>query len=102
MDADPLGDPNDMVATIDWGDGTPVTAGTVVQDAQLPPGGGTSFHVEGSHTYTEESATPYTVTVTITDRGPYVRGRSLDLSLGAARELEMLHRGVTRVLIDLL
>jgi len=42
------------------------------------------------------------VLVTITDRGPYVRGRSLDLSLGAARELEMLHRGVTRVLIDLL
>ena len=68
VDADPLGDADDMVATIDWGDGT-VTAGTVVQDAQLPPGGGTSFHVEGSHTYTEEKAAAYPVTVTITDRG---------------------------------
>jgi hypothetical protein len=68
VDADPLGDPNDMVATINWGDGT-VTAGTVVQDAQIPPGGGTMFHVEGSHTYTEELAATYPVTVTITDRG---------------------------------
>ena len=34
VDADPLGDADDMVATIDWGDGT-VTAGTVVQDAQI-------------------------------------------------------------------
>ena len=42
------------------------------------------------------------VLVTITDRGPYVRGRSLDLSLGAARELEMLRRGVASVLIQLL
>ena len=42
------------------------------------------------------------VLVTITDRGPYVRGRSLDLSLGAARELQMVQRGVTRVLIQLL
>jgi rare lipoprotein A (peptidoglycan hydrolase) len=42
------------------------------------------------------------VLVTITDRGPYVRGRSLDLSLGAARELEMVQRGVASVLIQLL
>ena len=42
------------------------------------------------------------VLVTITDRGPYVRGRSLDLSLGAARELGMLQRGVTSVLFQLL
>ena len=56
------------MATIDWGDGT-VTAGTVVQDAQIPAGGGTSFHVEGSHAYTEERAAAYPVTVTIIDRG---------------------------------
>jgi hypothetical protein len=68
VDTDPLGDPNDLVATINWGDGF-VTAGTVVQDAQIPPGGGTMFHVQGSHTYTEELATTYPVSVTITDRG---------------------------------
>src|SRR5262249_36023073 len=68
VDLDPLGDADDMVASIDWGDGTS-TAGTVVQDAQIPPGGGTSFHVEGSHTYTEEIAGVYPVIVKITDRG---------------------------------
>jgi rare lipoprotein A (peptidoglycan hydrolase) len=42
------------------------------------------------------------VLVTITDRGPYVRGRSLDLSLGAARELGMVGRGIASVLFQLL
>jgi rare lipoprotein A (peptidoglycan hydrolase) len=40
------------------------------------------------------------VLVTINDRGPYVRGRNIDLSLGAARELGMLSRGVAQVLIS--
>jgi rare lipoprotein A len=42
------------------------------------------------------------VLVTINDRGPYVRGRALDLSLGAARELEMVGRGVAEVLMQIL
>ena len=37
------------------------------------------------------------VRVTITDRGPYVAGRDLDLSLAAARKLGMLSRGVAPV-----
>ena len=40
------------------------------------------------------------VLVTINDRGPYVRGRNIDLSLGAARELGMLSCGVAQVLIS--
>jgi len=32
--------------------------------------------------------------VTINDRGPFVRGRDLDLSLGAARKLDMVEDGV--------
>jgi len=40
------------------------------------------------------------VLVTINDRGPYVRGRNIDLSLGAARELGMVSCGVTQVLIS--
>jgi rare lipoprotein A (peptidoglycan hydrolase) len=40
------------------------------------------------------------VLVTINDRGPYVHGRNIDLSLGAARELGMLSCGVTQVLIS--
>ena len=37
------------------------------------------------------------VIVRITDRGPFVRGRVIDLSRGAARELDMLSTGVERV-----
>ncbi|MEM6883642.1 MAG: septal ring lytic transglycosylase RlpA family protein [Verrucomicrobiota bacterium] len=38
------------------------------------------------------------VVVTINDRGPFVRGRDLDLSLGAARKLDMVDDGV--IIID--
>jgi rare lipoprotein A len=37
------------------------------------------------------------VVVRIQDRGPYVRGRVLDLSYGAARALDMIRSGTTRV-----
>jgi len=37
------------------------------------------------------------ITVTITDRGPYIPGRDLDLSFGAARQLGMVSIGVARV-----
>ncbi len=37
------------------------------------------------------------VTVRIIDRGPYGRGRVIDLSHAAARELNMIHRGTARV-----
>ena len=40
------------------------------------------------------------VTVRINDRGPYVRGRILDLSARAARELGMAEDGVSRVRIE--
>ncbi len=37
------------------------------------------------------------VVVTINDRGPYVPGRSIDLSLGAARALGFVEEGTARV-----
>ena len=37
------------------------------------------------------------VDVRITDRGPFVDGRVIDLSLAAARELDMLRAGIARV-----
>jgi rare lipoprotein A len=40
------------------------------------------------------------VVVTITDRGPYVGGRGLDLSLGAARALGATRSGVVPVRLD--
>jgi rare lipoprotein A len=40
------------------------------------------------------------VIVTITDRGPYVRGRIIDLSRGAARRLGIDRAGTARVRIE--
>lgn len=39
------------------------------------------------------------VRVRVTDRGPYVGGRIIDLSVGAAEELDMIESGITEVLI---
>ncbi|MGD8267856.1 MAG: septal ring lytic transglycosylase RlpA family protein, partial [Desulfobacterales bacterium] len=37
------------------------------------------------------------VTVRINDRGPFVRGRIIDLSHAAAQKLDMLRQGVVKV-----
>ncbi|PSB02234.1 hypothetical protein C7B64_14250 [Merismopedia glauca CCAP 1448/3] len=42
------------------------------------------------------------VVVTINDRGPYGRGRIIDLSRGAARAIGMISSGVARVRLDVL
>src|ERR1700736_1738168 len=41
-----------------------------------------------------------TVVVRIIDRGPYGRGRIIDLSRAAARELDMIRAGTTRVSVE--
>jgi rare lipoprotein A len=41
-----------------------------------------------------------TVVVRITDRGPYGRGRIIDVSRAAARELDMIGSGTTRVSVE--
>jgi rare lipoprotein A len=40
--------------------------------------------------------------VTITDRGPYIRGRVIDLSLGTARRLGIEQQGVAPVQLEVL
>jgi rare lipoprotein A len=42
------------------------------------------------------------VRVTINDRGPFIRGRVLDLSVGAARAIGITGRGVGRVVAEVL
>ncbi len=42
------------------------------------------------------------VTVRINDRGPYIAGRTIDLSRGAAAKIGMIHRGHARVKADIL
>jgi rare lipoprotein A len=40
------------------------------------------------------------VIVTVNDRGPFIRGRDLDLSYGAAKEIGLMEKGVGRVKIE--
>jgi rare lipoprotein A len=42
------------------------------------------------------------VVVRINDRGPFVRGRIIDLSRGAARQVDMVSEGIVPVRVDLL
>lgn len=41
------------------------------------------------------------VTVRINDRGPFVKGRVIDLSLAAAEELQMVQAGIAQVKLEL-
>lgn len=42
------------------------------------------------------------VIVKVNDRGPYIRGRIIDLSVAAATELRMVTKGVSKVKIEVL
>jgi rare lipoprotein A (peptidoglycan hydrolase) len=51
----------------------------------------------GSHVRVTNPDTGRSVVVRINDRGPYVRGRSIDLSHGAAQQIGLVGKGVGRV-----
>lgn len=42
------------------------------------------------------------IVLRITDRGPYTKGRVLDVSIGAAKKLDFAGRGLTRCLVEVL
>ena len=42
------------------------------------------------------------VVVTVNDRGPFIHGRDLDLSYGAAKKIGIIKQGVERVKIELI
>ena len=56
----------------------------------------------GSHLRVTNPDNGRSVVVRINDRGPYVRGRSLDLSRSAARQIGMTGEGVCRVRVRVL
>ena len=56
----------------------------------------------GTRVRVTDPATGKSVMVVVTDRGPRIRGRVLDLSLGAARTLGITARGVAHVRADVL
>jgi hypothetical protein len=59
-DADPNGTVTDYTATVNWGDGSPTSAGTIAAS-------GSGFTVSGGHTYPAPG--PYTIKVHICDVG---------------------------------
>jgi len=61
-DANASGTASQFTATINWGDGSPSTIGTITQ----PGGVGTAFVVDGTHTY-KTGTYSYTVTINETD-----------------------------------
>ncbi len=56
----------------------------------------------GSRVKVTELRSGRSVVVQITDRGPFLPGRGIDLSYAAARELGIIRRGVARVRVEIL
>jgi rare lipoprotein A len=54
----------------------------------------------GSHLRVTNLANGRSVVVRVNDRGPFVRGRIVDVSVGAARQIGLHGRGVGRVRVD--
>jgi rare lipoprotein A len=54
----------------------------------------------GTRLRVTDLATGQSVTVRINDRGPYITGRTVDLSQGAAETLGIVNRGVAKVKVD--
>ena len=83
-----------------YGEGSRVATG-----ARYNPEGLTAAHRTlpfGTKVRVRDMHSGKSVIVTINDRGPFVRGRVLDLSVGAARALGMQNRGVSRIQADVL
>jgi peptidoglycan lytic transglycosylase len=77
----------------------------VASGARFNPNGLTAAHRTlpfGTRIRVSDPKTQRSVIVTINDRGPFVRGRVLDLSLGAARALGLESRGLGRVHAEVL
>jgi hypothetical protein len=82
-------------ASIDWGDGTQPSAGTITQT-------GTTFTVTGSHTFTEPGK--FTIHVTVSDKGGSSGSNTASATVGSLAERvvaeifeELLHRAVDAV-----
>lgn len=54
----------------------------------------------GARLRVTDLATGRSVVVRVNDRGPFVKGRIVDLSLAAARALGMVERGIARVRVE--
>ncbi len=68
-DTDLTAQPTDYTVIIDWGDGSPQSAGTIVTDTAADAANPALAHfiIEGSHTYAETNLTGYKVQIIATD-----------------------------------
>jgi rare lipoprotein A len=55
----------------------------------------------GSKVKVTDLKTNKSVVVVIEDRGPYIKGRVIDLNLCAAKQLDLINRGLTKVKLEL-
>ena len=81
-------------------EGRPTSSGAIYSNALL-----TAAHRTlpfGTHVLVTCFDTGRSVVVRINDRGPYVRGRIIDLSYRAAKALDLIRRGVGRVRVDVI
>jgi expansin (peptidoglycan-binding protein) len=77
-----------------------VQAGKHADSSKFDPSGYTCAHPTlpfGTRLRVADPKSGRSVVVTVNDRGPFVHGRTLDVSLAAARALGMIGRGVMRV-----
>jgi peptidoglycan lytic transglycosylase len=75
-------------------------SGRVASGGRYDPNKLTAAHKTlpfGTRVRVTDRKTHRSVVVTITDRGPFNKGRVIDLSLAAAKQLGMLRRGIVRV-----
>lgn len=83
------------------GEGGPLTA----NGERYNPGGLTAAHRSlpfGTRVRVTSASTGRSVVVRINDRGPFVGGRIIDLSTGAARAIGLTNSGVGGVRLDVL
>lgn len=78
---------------------------TTASGARFNPNGMTAAHRSlpfGTRVLVTNQSNGQSVTVTINDRGPFIKGRIIDLSSGAAGVIGMKGAGVARVSISVL
>lgn len=56
----------------------------------------------GSKVRVTDTSSGKSIVVKVNDRGPFVKGRIIDLSRSAAQELGMIKKGLTRVEVEVL
>ncbi len=74
--------------------------GRTASGVQYNPNSFTAAHKSlpfGTRLRVTDAASGRTVEVVVNDRGPFTRGRVIDLSLSAAKQLKMMNRGVTHI-----